>query len=497
MGFVQGTKHAVSASASPLSFTFGSGTTAGNTIVGCIFMNNSSAVTVTATFNSVSCTTLDQVIDGADVQMGTTFILGNVAGGATVGSVAWTGGGSFDVDVIVLEESNCLAVANPTDVHTGQLQNGVTNPTSGNVVTNVANDNIVGFSLNCGGTTAFTAGSGFTLQTTDLLSALFPTASEDSKVQVTPGTTAAVFTNSQLQNYLTYVVAIKPPSGVNLSALRQRQRLFVPSKGPTRGLQSLKAFPPSGFAVSMAAATAVQLKAAAASTSQLAATARSEIQIKARATATGAAAVTAHAETMVKAAGGLAGATAMTGRTAVQVKSAAVPTMAAAIAGRATAMLKSAAAAAGVVPLAGLATTMVKAAGGITTGSFVALAARAAVMVKASAAATSQAALSARATTMTKANSAATGATAMAGQAAIMVKAAGAIGTGALVALTGMCTVMVKAAAQQAQAATLAAHLTLQVKAQSPAPVPTPAAGQFQLITSMAGFFNPGSSAIP
>src|SRR6266853_1390558 len=228
MGFVQGTTNTGSTIASPLSFTFGSGVATGNCIVGCLSLNSNAALTITATFGGVSCTILDQTVDTVNGSLVTTFILGNISGAPTVGSVSWSGGGSFDAAVIVLEESNCLAASNPTDVHAGQLQTSTTNPTSGNVTTTVANDNIVGFSQNDGGTTAFTAGSGFTLQNTTTLSGVLPLASEDSKVQVSPGAVAAIFTNSQLQAYQTFVVAIKPPAVASGAPLLARPISFKP-----------------------------------------------------------------------------------------------------------------------------------------------------------------------------------------------------------------------------------------------------------------------------
>lgn len=230
MSFVQGISN-TAAAATSVSFTFGAGVTNGNCVVGCVTLNSNVAVTFTITFGGVTCTQLDQIVDSANGECTQSFILGNITGAPTAGSISWTG--NFDAAVIALEESNCLAVANPTDVHTAQMQTNVTNPSSGNVTTTVANDNIIGFSLNDGGTTTFTAGAGFTLRNTTLLSAVLPFASEDTKVQASPGSVAATFTNSQTQNYSTFVVAIKPAAVASGIPVLSRPIQFRPySKAP-------------------------------------------------------------------------------------------------------------------------------------------------------------------------------------------------------------------------------------------------------------------------
>jgi hypothetical protein len=508
MAFVQkASNYTNTTTPASLTATFGAGTTAGNLIVGTVTVGNTNAITA-AQITSGAGTSI--IIDSDPEVTGpyntATFYIKNISGAVT--TVTFTPTTAADPYGIQIQEVSGLDTVSPLDQHSLALNvyNGatpsvintpsVTTGANGEYIYTTAMDTTDGFiSVNSAGGSV----GAFTLRNNDTVTQI---GSDASSIQTTAGAINGTFTAAGggiTNHYSTGIVTFKVAAGSAPIGKYPSTLLLPPSRKMVgwRGLTKLRAFPSAaGATVAMSGLATIQVKASAAATSQLAAAGRSTIQVKALAAATGSVPVTGRATMMIKAAAGSRAATAMSGRATVQTKAAAAPTFAAAIAGRATVMLKSAAAASGVVPLAARATVMVKAAGGISTGTFIALAGRCAVMVKASAAATGQAALAARATIQTKASAAATGAVGLAGRATIMVKAAGAISTGSFVALSGMCTAMFKAAGQQAGALAIAGHLTIQVKAQSASPVQPPGSGVFQLITSMARFYNPGASEI-
>jgi len=216
MGFVQGTSANNNASGGALTATFGAGVGAGNCVWGLATWGDATS-TPTITVGGVSATILDTIRDVGNASSASTFILGNISGAPT--SVVFTPSASATFrTVVAIEESGCLAVANPTDVHTGQLQTtpgtGANILTSGNATTTVANDIIVGASTNETSGTTVTAGTSpnaFTLRTTN--AAGIPVSTEDEVIKAVAGAVAATFGQTVNNTNITLMIAIKPSSG--------------------------------------------------------------------------------------------------------------------------------------------------------------------------------------------------------------------------------------------------------------------------------------------
>jgi len=216
MAFVQGSSN-TAATATSLTVTFGAGVTGGNAVWGGV-VADSNTVTITATIGGVAVNFLDTVLDNTNNNTCRTFILGNISGAPT--TVVFSFDQTIDSAAICIEENGCLAASNPADVHTGQLQptpgTGANVLTSGNVVTTVANDIIVGVTNNNGGTTVQTAGTSpnaFTLRDgTPLLLGALPMVAEDGVIKAATGSVAATFGITSNDPSTTFMIAIKPPA---------------------------------------------------------------------------------------------------------------------------------------------------------------------------------------------------------------------------------------------------------------------------------------------
>jgi len=228
MSFVQGASN-VGGATNTLTVTFGAGVAAGNTVWGAVTAD-SSTVTISATIGGTAVTFLDTVVDGGNNETTRTFILGNISGAPT--AVIFSFNQTLDVAAVAIEESGCLAAANPTDVHTGQLitgsGTGADALSSGSVTTTTANDIIVGACLDDSNGEAATAGTSplvFTLRNTALLLSALPLVTEDDATQVSPGSVSATFGTTGSHTFSVFVIAIKP--AVASSAAQASRSLFV------------------------------------------------------------------------------------------------------------------------------------------------------------------------------------------------------------------------------------------------------------------------------
>jgi hypothetical protein len=222
--FVQGASNGSSTTVTSFTITFGAAVTSGDTVWGVISASNGS--TITATIGGTSVTILDTVTDNTNGETTVTFILGNVTGSPTTVNVSISPT-STNVGGIAIEESGTLASSTPTDVHTGRLQTssgtGANVLTSGSVTTTVANDIIVGASLNDGGTTEQTAGTSpnaYMLRNTFLIGTALPLVTEDNVVLATAGAVNLTFGTTQNGNYSNFVIAIKPAAAATCPKTR-------------------------------------------------------------------------------------------------------------------------------------------------------------------------------------------------------------------------------------------------------------------------------------
>lgn len=192
---------------------------AGNTVVGTVSWDSLGGTTLLSVKDDKlnTYTIKDTVVDSVNNQSNASFILGNITNGpnaltATTNSANVNG--AF-LTIIWDEYSGASAVSDPSDGHTGQKQatpgTGTDAVTSGNVTTTVNGDLIYGGTYNTSTGTLASAGSGFASRTSDTSGA--PGITED-KTQTTAGSVASTFTINPSAACVTFIIAIKPSSGV-------------------------------------------------------------------------------------------------------------------------------------------------------------------------------------------------------------------------------------------------------------------------------------------
>lgn len=209
MAFVQG-KGGGQSGAATLTVTFIAGVTPGNTVWGIVTWDTAHSLS-NVKLGGVLMNIKDNITDSTAGQGTASFILGNVSGAPTSVVATFSGATSF-TDMVIIEESGCAALSDPTDVHVGQNQGspgtGSNAVTSGNVTTTVSNDIIVGMTCATSATTICTAGTGFTRRTTDATEQGMTT--ENGVTQVSPGLVAATFTTATNTRFTTLILAIQP-----------------------------------------------------------------------------------------------------------------------------------------------------------------------------------------------------------------------------------------------------------------------------------------------
>lgn len=175
-------------------------------------------------WDSTGARTLNSVID----DKGNTYTLGTLVNATTDGEFSrlfWCGNltnapqtitATFSAAIgfrrMLLDEySGILALADPSDGHTGVRQASTTAASSGNITTTVDGDLIYGAIYDAAATGTLSAGGGFTIRetATQPVADQVPLSSED-QVQSTAGAIAATFSLTVAGEVGTHVVAFQP-----------------------------------------------------------------------------------------------------------------------------------------------------------------------------------------------------------------------------------------------------------------------------------------------
>lgn len=218
MGFLQGAHNAGSGSVNNIAATFSVAVGSGNAVVGIVSFGTGTLNSVTDdkgnTYNRE--TTIN---DGVNSQNAASFSLGNITNAPTTVTANFSAGVGAR-SIAVAEYSGISAVADPRDGHGGQLQpspgtgtNGLTSG-SGNCVTTIDGDTIVGLTADSGGSAVISHGTSFSaIRVTDTTAGCAGLNIEDLTQGAHSATTVATFTQNANDAGLTWAIALKAAAG--------------------------------------------------------------------------------------------------------------------------------------------------------------------------------------------------------------------------------------------------------------------------------------------
>ncbi|MGZ4849799.1 MAG: beta strand repeat-containing protein, partial [Candidatus Bathyarchaeia archaeon] len=165
-----------------------------------------------------SYTISDNFADASTSQCMATFVRGNITNGPSTLTATFGSSATF-VQLSWNEYSGVVALTDPRDGHTGQIQTSVTSTsadaiTSGNITTTSNGDLIFAATMDDSGINP-SAGTGFNLRVANNSGGNVSIALEDL-IQVTAGTANGTFTQASQPNpWITAVMALKPAAAAS------------------------------------------------------------------------------------------------------------------------------------------------------------------------------------------------------------------------------------------------------------------------------------------
>lgn len=209
---VQDASNSSSAGVTSVSATFASTVTSGNCVIGVIMWGSTVNDLTSVTDDKGNTYTVKDTLLNLDGGSASSFILGNITNGPKTVSANFSASVANDV-IIISEFSGVAASSDPTDVHHAQTQarpgTGTDAISSGAATTTVNGDLIFGGAFDASGAnTTFTAGTSFTLGTTN--SGLSRHAADEFRTQASAGSVSATFTGNQSgADYFVFMIAAK------------------------------------------------------------------------------------------------------------------------------------------------------------------------------------------------------------------------------------------------------------------------------------------------